>query len=335
MKESIPSRYGTLTITLTAVSLVLLAAAVLMIQDLSIAYGLGAGAAIQSNATKVAIASILQQYVGQIASVYTAILIEYVAFIAALGMFVTGMLLYRRRLSLGSADTHGYTILHGTLVLIYVLLFMVNRINAPLRLSAYYLAGLGAAVAVAVAIDAYLVFSRYVLPYRAERVRGSIQIDPLTPYSNLIRMKDDIFSKLTGSVGVVDKHMNSVGIENLHRLIQGNLGTMTEINILTSSSMLDNDFWKNYLDCKSEVENAGTKLNVMVMSDDDSTDQHERFIFDDKVAYKVPPFNIIHKKSEHITRIKVADAKRRFDRLYSKSIKYENFLTRLSQEKQK
>lgn len=335
MNESMPNKYGTLTITLTAVSLVLLAASILLIQTFSIAYGIGAGAAIQSNQTTRSVVTVLLPYVSQISAVYTAILIEYVAFIAALGMFFTGTLLYRYRNSLGSADTRGYIMLHGALVLIYALLFVISRVDAPIRLSSSYLIGIVAAVAAAALLDTYLVFSKYVMHDRTERLRGSVQIDPSTPYANLIRLKDDIFSKLTGSVGVVDKHMNSVGIENLYRLLQGNPGSISEITILTSSAMLDNEFWRNYLDCKNEIENSGTKFNVLVMDDSDSSDQHERFIFDDRAAYKVPPFNIIHKKSEHITRIKASDAKRRFDKLYSKSIKYENFLTKLSQEKQR
>lgn len=110
-------------------------------------------------------------------------------------------------------------------------------------------------------------------------------------------MKDRIFSRLKGDVYVVDKHMNSVGIENLHRPINGSSGKIPEINILTSKEMLDGEFTKNYTDWKSEMQRAGIKLNVMVMDDNDSLAQHERFIFDKSHVYKVPPFNIIHKKA--------------------------------------
>ena len=36
----------------------------------------------------------------------------------------------------------------------------------------------------------------------------------------------------------------------------------------------------------------------MMMSEADSVTQHERFIFDDDKAYKIPPLNIINKKAK-------------------------------------
>jgi hypothetical protein len=175
-------------------------------------------------------------------------------------------------------------------------------------------------------IDSYALASRYLFPIKSPKPRIELEMDPSKPYTNLLKIKDEIFSQLTGSVGIVDKHMNSTGIENLHRLIHDNLGNISEINILTSAEMLDGEFSRNYLDCKSEVEHSGARINVLVMSEADSSQQHERFLFDGTNAYKVPPFNIIHKKSEHITRINLSDASKRFDELYKGSTKYENYV---------
>ena len=67
--------------------------------------------------------------------------------------------------------------------------------------------------------------------------------------------------------------------------------------------MLDSSFNKEYKDLKNELEGHGTVLEVKLMNNNDAIQQHERFIFDDVIAYKIPPMNIINKKSEHIVKI--------------------------------
>ncbi|MDE1860420.1 MAG: hypothetical protein KGH72_01755 [Candidatus Micrarchaeota archaeon] len=323
-----PNRYANMAILLSFASLVLLLIIVFNIQYLAIAYGIGSGAAIQSTADHANVTSILSATAAGVNALYNSILADYVVLIVSLGMLISSVLLYRYRANIFGAEAKGYVTLHGMLTIIYFLLFTINNANSLISLGTYYIVVVYAALLLSASIDIYVVFARYVFPARALTVRTDFALDPSRPYTNLIRIKDNIFSQLSGKVCVVDKHMNSVGIENFYRLIQDNLKGVTEINILTSGDMLDMEFSRNYLDCKNDIENAGAKIEVRVMRDEDSAVQHERFVFDDKSAYKVPPFNIIHKKSEHITRIKLSDAKKRFGELYEKATKYENFVSK-------
>jgi hypothetical protein len=61
-----------------------------------------------------------------------------------------------------------------------------------------------------------------------------------------------------------------------------------------------------------------------VLDDGDAAKQHERLLLDGSEAYKIPPLNIINKKSEHITAVNRDDAARRFEDLWSRAIKFEN-----------
>ncbi|MEM3460276.1 MAG: hypothetical protein QXO24_03560, partial [Candidatus Micrarchaeaceae archaeon] len=51
-----------------------------------------------------------------------------------------------------------------------------------------------------------------------------------------------------------------------------------------------------------------------------------RIIFDDSKAFKIPPLNIINKKSEHITRLSRSDASRRYEELAKGAISYKNYI---------
>ena len=154
-------------------------------------------------------------------------------------------------------------------------------------------------------------------------MRG-ISIDPSTPYSNLVKLKEELFDSLKGEVGIVDKHFNSAAMSNLHRLMPtGN--NIKSLTVITSNEMLDSGFGGNYQDLKNELKNGGMEVEVRIMKGEDSSVQHERFIFDDSVAYKIPPLSIIHKKSEHVVKMSVHDAKKRFEYLYQNSVKFENY----------
>jgi hypothetical protein len=46
---------------------------------------------------------------------------------------------------------------------------------------------------------------------------------------------------------------------------------------------------------------------------------------DQRNAYKIPPFNIINKRSEHVIKASFRDADRRFSELLNRAIKLENY----------
>ena len=315
-------------------SLILLAASVLMIQLVSVAYGVGAGASIQSAADHSNVTSILEPSAENLNPLYATILSEYMVFIVGIGMLISSVLIYKNKSNIANSEARGYVFLNASLTLIYttlffiIPLFFVNIIKAQIiSVSNYYYIAVYLSIIMALSIDSYIILSKYINPSAPHR-RKSLAIDPSKPYTNLLRIKDEIFSQLNGNVFIVDKHMNSEGIENFSRLFMGNGNSVPEVKILTSKEMLDARFSRNYLDCKAEAENYGTQISVFVMSDEDAVSQHERFIFDDKNAYKVPPFNIMHKKSEHITRLNMNEARRRFNELQKRSIKYENFVSK-------
>jgi hypothetical protein len=312
----------------------LLAASVLMIQLVSVAYGVGAGASIQSAADHSNVTSILEPSAENLNPLYTTILSEYMVFVVGIGMLISSVLIYKNKSNIANSEARGYVFLNASLTLIYTALFFiipvffVNIIKAQIiSVSNYYYLAVYLSIIMALSIDSYIILSKYINPSSPHR-RKNLAIDPSKPYTNLLRIKDEIFSRLIGNVFIVDKHMNSEGIENFSRLFMGNENNVPEVKILTSKEMLDARFSRNYRDCKTEAENYGTRISVFVMSDEDAVSQHERFVFDDKNAYKVPPFNIMHKKSEHITRLNLNDARRRFNELQKRSIKYENFVSK-------
>ena len=100
---------------------------------------------------------------------------------------------------------------------------------------------------------------------------------------------------------------------------------MTRLEIISSSEMFDGKFQENFTDFKNEMKLTGVEITFMLMSKEDSVAQHERFIFDDEHAYKIPPLNIINKKSEHIVKTNLRDAQKRFEYLHQNSIKVENY----------
>ena len=186
------------------------------------------------------------------------------------------------------------------------------------------------AMAVAICIDAYLEFG--VQGYGRKLLRREIRIEADTPYTNLVKLREGVFSGLSGDVRIVDKHFNSQAISNLHRLVDGNLANVKRIDVLTTKEMFDSRFLDNYNDFKKELSNSGVELDFMLMADADSANQHERFVFDDKRAYKIPPLNIINRKSEHVVSFSVRDARVRFEAMARNAMKYENYLVRQARE---
>jgi hypothetical protein len=309
-------------------SLVLLVSTVLMITFISISYGLGAGASIQSVADAKNITAILQQSVANSQILYHAILTGYIIFVITLSMFLIAFMFYNYNQNSTGSKAKWYLMVHGLLTLIFVLLFYISFTTIISTISEYYVWAVYFSIFICITIDSYLLLFKYTLPFNISKTKTkNLLINPKMPYTNLLKLREEIFLHFTEKVMIVDKHMNSIGIENLHRLMQGN-SSVSAIEILTSKEMLDEDFWKNYLDYKAEGKNLKMDINIMIMNDEDSAVQHERFILDGKNAYKIPPFNIIHKKSEHIIRIKYSEAKRRFDELQKKAIKYENFVSK-------
>jgi len=253
--------YKYLMILLGMASVVLAAATIYMMQVLAASYGTdyGIGSLIssgtfngvlsQENLTVLAAQASLNMN-----GLHEAMREVYVIFLLSLGMLGASFVLYTTRKIKYSSIVKKYTLLHSTLTVLYVVLF-------------------------------YLVFSSgfnidldrpyFLLVYGRKLLRKEIRMDAGTPYTNLVKLREGVFSGLSGNVEIVDKHFNSQAISNLHRLVEGNLEKVKRIDVLTTKEMFDSRFLENYNDFKKELSNAGVELNFMLMADADSVNQHE------------------------------------------------------------
>ena len=154
---------------------------------------------------------------------------------------------------------------------------------------------------------------------------GSIEINPDTPYTNIIMLSRKMMNKLHGEIRILDMHFDDKAFENLAYMTRRNIGNYTSIRILTRRDRVGKDFEKAYVEFKKELENRAIALEIRVMGGDDAVEQHERMIMDSEKAYKIPPFNIINRKSEHIVQLEYSGSRKRFDEIWNRSTKIENF----------
>ena len=278
-------------------SFLLLAGAIYAIKEFSIFYGIGLGAGLQSSASNSPITPILQSYLTNISSFHQGILESYVLFMLAFMLigasFINFIRAYDRDVLSGT-----YVILHTSFTVVYILLLFVILSDFAVYLQSAYLYLVYAGAAGAFLSDTYLVYLSRKPSVKQAHVKHSISINPSTPFSNVINLQDQLFSQMHGHLRIVDKHFNSVALANLHRLIENSMPNFTKISILTSKEMLDSKFNESVSDFKTEISGPGIGLEIRIMEDADATQQHERILMDDKMAYKIPPFNIITKRSE-------------------------------------
>ncbi len=323
--------YKYIVVLLGVVSVLMAAATVYVMGVVSLNYGAGlaiVGLAnnrglVNSTAANIPLIS------SEIGALHSAMDEIYVLALISFALLGVSFVLYTGRSARHAAFTRRYTLLHTVLTLIYASLLYLVLSSISINYTSLYFLSLFAAIAAAIVIDAYLEVSIHV-NYGSGRVRnrGTLRIEPGTPYSNLLNLRDTVFSNLGGDVRIVDKHFNSAALSNLYRLIETGLPTIKRLEVLTSSEMLDAKFNDNYTDFKNEMNAAGIELDFMLMSSGNATEQHERFIFDDARAYKIPPLNIINRKSEHIVPLSISEARRRFAALSKDATKYENYIVK-------
>jgi hypothetical protein len=319
--------YQYLVLLLGMASLVMATATIYVIEMLAVNYGAGAGALIQSRADAMNVTATLQQTVAQLDSIGNAMKAVYIIALIAFGMLGSFFVMYITRYRRFGALSRRYSLLHMVLTAIYIALFFIVLSNFPVNYSNPYILAVYAAMATALLIDIYLKFSIDSKSPKGSKSASGLRIEPDTPYTNLVRLREGIFSKLHGEVRIVDKHFNSDAISNLSRLLDTN-DKVKMLEIISSSETFDSKFQENYTDFKNEMRNAGVEIVFMLMSKEDSVAQHERFIFDDEHAYKIPPLNIINKKSEHIVDLRMGEARNRFGALMRNATKYDNYVVK-------
>ncbi len=326
-EEEASKTYQYLVLLLGLASLTMAAATLYSMEVLGVNYG--AGLAILGLANRTSATINVTQITASVGTLQTGIRENYLAAIIAFGLLGASLVLYVSRYRRFSSVSRRYTLMHFTLTLLYIGIFYLILSSLQINyLTNLYFLVIFAAVAIAFVIDVYLQLGISTKSPLGSRTRGGIRIEPDSPYSNLLNLRDTLFSKLNGDVRIVDKHFNSAAISNLHRLLETNLTNIKKLEIISSREMFDAKFNDNYTDFKNELGNKGVSLNFLLMSDADAVAQHERFVFDDSKAYKIPPLNIINKKSEHIVGLRVGEARSRFEALMRNATKYDNYVVK-------
>ncbi len=314
----------TVVILLIIASLILMGNGVYTIQIFSVQQGIGAGAYVQANQSHVNVTPALQYVVGNLNVINQTILESYLLF--AIGFVMCGIAFLI--LIHGASKYEDYVIryipTHLLLALVYAGLVLAIYATYGDSLITKHLYVTYFALALCFVFGIYMGYQmRKTIAKR--KVTRSISIDPSKPYTNLVNLRERLFDNLSGEVRIVDKHFNSGAVTNLHRLMPMESSRINSYRIITSPEMLDTGFVSNYRDLKSELANRGIELEIKVMGREDASSQHERFMFDGSSAYKIPPFNIINKKSEHIVKMNLRDAQKRFEYLHQNSTKIENY----------
>lgn len=309
-----------LFVIILSASLIMFAGSVYMVKQITELYGSGAGAVLQARADGTQVIQLLQPVSSNLGLFHLGAVLSYVLSLIAMVLFGSALLMVVKRgdEDVGFALTYG--LLNSTFLAIYAIILITLLSYFQAYLSASYLIVVYAGIALGAAANGYLQYELRVKP-STHMMSSSVSIDPSTPFSNMINLQDEIFSKMGGHLRVIDKHFNSAALTNLSRLIDGYTGGLTRITVITSREMQDSKFTLNASEFEKEMQAKGVPTEVRIMDPKDSADQHERLLMDDQVAYKIPPFSIINRKSEHITRVKSAEARARFHLLYARAQK--------------
>ena len=208
----------------------------------------------------------------------------------------------------------------SALILLMITAFIEYSINFN-GYAIFILSYAGGAIALGAGAYTFMGMDRKASGIRSVR---AISIDPQTPYTNIMILSKRLFSKLNGDIKILDMHFDATGLENLSRLIGGNIDRYKSISVLARKDRLGGDFLRQYGDFKNELGNKGVVFELKALSDEDAISQHERMLINSNTAYKIPPLNIINKKSEHVVSINHREADERFNELWLKSTKLEN-----------
>jgi hypothetical protein len=315
-------------------SLILIAGAIYILKELAVLYGIGVGAAVQSIGTNMPLVSLVASAATQLTALHQGILESYVLFLIALGLSAASFILFLRRYEKNNSAITTYSLFHSAFIVVYIIILYLILSSFYANLGSYYMYVIFAGLVICIASDLYFQYSirQPTDSPKGPRVKHTLSMDPTKPFSNIITLQEQLFPNMSGHLRIVDKHFNSVALANFHRLSEKSITNFTKITILTSKEMMDSSFGNDMIDFRNEVTEAGVGLEVKLMDDKDTVEQHERLILDDKIAYKIPPFNIINKRSEHITRINYDEANRRFNQLHGRAIKMENYAVKRARD---
>ncbi len=170
------------------------------------------------------------------------------------------------------------------------------------------------------------VYALGIVSVRSEPRKHAVQIgiSPESPFTNMQMLSSRLMGRLSGDIKILDMHFDVSSLDNLTRLVGKNSGRYSTISVLSKKDRLGNEFIAAYKDFREELKAKNVEFDLRVLDDDDAQKQHERLLLDGSEAYKIPPLNIINKKSEHITPVNRVDAASRFEELWSRATKFDN-----------
>ena len=287
------------------------------IQQLSLNIGIGAGIGIvASTNANIIVNATIAQLANNISTLQLALSISYMLFVlATLIVVLSGLQLLNKRIGMEWSVAIGISAIAYLSISILLEtsfiftepypIFLISTISGIIiiLLSIYNLAN--------------------IIQMRKHAIKN-IRIDPSKPYTNMIKLSEELFSKLKGNIKILDMHFDSLGLKNLSILMDNNYILYSSVQLLANEDRLGARFIKEYNDFKKELKNKNIVFEIRILDENDAIQQHERLLIDNSNAYKIPPFNIINRKSEHIVRINHKDANNGFEYLWNRAKKLEN-----------
>ena len=299
-------------------SLIMFAGSVYMVKQVAELYGAGAGAVLQARADGTQVVQSITPVSSNLGLFHIGAVISYVLAIIAVILFGSALVMVAKRSEEDASHALTYGLLNSAFVAIYLIMLAVLLSYFYSYMSQPYLFVICAGVVLSILANFYLQYELRMKP-SAHLMSSSVSINPSTPFSNMINLQDEIFSKLSGHLRIIDKHFNTAALMNLSRLIDGQTANLSAITVITSKEMQDGKFSAGASEFEKELLAKGIPAEIRVMDQKDAAEQHERLMMDDTVAYKIPPFSIINRKSEHVTKVKAAEARARFHQLYARA----------------
>ncbi len=299
--------------------LALLFATLLYLRGLLVSYGFVTGTEVVVSTYNLTLTSQLASILPSLSALSLALYIAYLMVPLSLMVFAIGV----AWLFTGRQD-RWLAVVAMVSALFYLGLAAMLELNFNFGYSTsnYYSSYLGVALSL---IGGVLVVVHGRQQSRSSRsAAASIAINPDTPYTNISILSNRVMGRMSGALRILDMHFDLNGLDNLMRMMSGKEGRYTSLRILTRADRLTPHFDRSYLDFKRELQKKGVEFELRVLPPEIAAEQHERMIMDSERAFKIPPLNIINRKSEHIVGMNHADADRRFEKIWSSSTKYEN-----------
>ena len=310
-------RNNLISIVIFLAGILTLLYALYYIQQLSLNIGIGAGAGIIAGSNANIIVNVtIAQLANSIPALQFALSISYMLFVLSLIMvLVGGLQLFSKRAGME------WSVVMAIVSLAYIAISILLETSFVFA-EPYTIFSLST-----IAGFLILLLSAYnIIIIMRQRGRSfkNIRIDPSKPYSNMLKLSDELISKMNGNIKILDMHFDSIGLKNLAILLDLSKRNYTAIYVLTGHERMSSRFARECMEFRHEMQNKNIYFELRIMDVQDTSMQHERLMFDNTNAYKIPPFNIINKKSEHIVKMSHIDANRSFDKLWAQARKIEN-----------